>query len=92
MMLAAGERLARPPIVEDLVVVPLRDRGDLGTGRRPTRERRMSKGVLAEGEELGSNILHPEMLCAGCLGRPARHLESNLRPSGYERAQSDCRR
>jgi hypothetical protein len=33
MMLAAGERLARPPIVEDLVVVPLRDRGDLGIER-----------------------------------------------------------
>jgi hypothetical protein len=29
----------------------------------------MSKGVLAEGEELGSNILHPEMLASG--GRPA---------------------
>jgi hypothetical protein len=27
MMLGAGERLARPPIVEDLVVVPLRDMG-----------------------------------------------------------------
>jgi len=33
MMLGAGERLARPPIVEDLVVVPLRDRGDLGIER-----------------------------------------------------------
>ena len=32
-MLGAGERLARPPIVEDLVVVPLRDRRDLGIER-----------------------------------------------------------
>src|SRR5262249_3772744 len=32
-VLGAGERLARPPIVEHLVVVPLRDRGDLGIER-----------------------------------------------------------
>src|SRR5262245_1784433 len=32
-MLGAGEQLARPPIVEDLVVVPLRERWDLGIER-----------------------------------------------------------
>jgi hypothetical protein len=32
-MLGAGERLARPPIVEHLVVVPLRDGRDLGIER-----------------------------------------------------------